>query len=62
MNIYEKTKPISRGRRTKNSLKTGIPSIDELKKLKEDMEKKVDGKIEEKEESVEERSEPDQNE
>ncbi len=28
MDIYEKTKPINRGRRTKNSLKTGIPSIE----------------------------------
>jgi len=32
--IYEKTKPISRARKTKNSLKTGIVSIDELKKQK----------------------------
>lgn len=32
--IYEKTKPISRARKTKNSLKTGILSIDELKKQK----------------------------
>ena len=30
-NIYEKTKLINRARKTKNSLKTGIPSIDELK-------------------------------
>lgn len=34
-NIYEKKKPISRARKTKNSLKTGIPSIDELKKQRE---------------------------
>ena len=35
-NMYEKTKPINRARNTKNSLKTGIPSIDELKKQKEE--------------------------
>ena len=33
---YEKTKQISRARKTKNSLKTGIVSIEELKKLKDE--------------------------
>lgn len=35
--IYEKTKSINRGRKTKNSLRTGIVSIDELKRQKEQL-------------------------